>query len=467
MRLQKGREKMSGYKHATVTISQEEYRRLHDADMKRKFRESGSTRAQSASREAEIQSLLQILEERERQLEAALGSIDQNAYPVGNEILQDILSQNAMFYDNLAASFQETSSNDSNTIASLSEEYSRALQQERERHQLHLQSIIENQDAYHYQEYAKEDAARQWINRCLVLAELIRNQYDHERFMTGRLSRIVRNLEFAENNLAAGFSEAGIQGCQQIYCELSDLQFKLEQTLIRWHTEFDKTHSAISELVQQIECNARVNALGIEGEELPNEVDLDFWTSGKYGQLLDHCRQLSVYMVSEQSCLNEEDINRIYSQILPVVRESFESIIYEARLNALNSQLRMNIAEKALQALEIHGFVLEQAGYEGNDMRSQFTARLDNPDGSQVMIQVVPPERSSDELSNELFVITSSPSLKTEHEARLRWEELTQTLNRFNLRVGRPEVLSSSSESSSSTSENSRSVEHQYTRTES
>jgi hypothetical protein len=131
-------------------------------------------------------------------------------------------------------------------------------------------------------------------------------------------------------------------------------------------------------------------------------------------------------------------------------------------MNALNSQLRMNIAEKALQALENHGFVLDSAGYSGNDMRSQFNARLECQDGSQVTIQVLPTETPPQELSNELVVITTHPYLKSEHEARLHWEELSQTLSRYQLKVSKPEVDSTASSSPLGLTEQSRPVEQSH-----
>jgi hypothetical protein len=99
----------------------------------------------------------------------------------------------------------------------------------------------------------------------------------------------------------------------------------------------------------------------------------------------------------------------------------------------------MNIAEKALQALETHGFQLNEAGYTDRDMRGAFTAHLENADGSRVMIEVLPAQKEQ-ELANELVVITNHPYLKTEHEARLQWQELCRTLNEYDLTVTRPEV---------------------------
>jgi len=116
-------------------------------------------------------------------------------------------------------------------------------------------------------------------------------------------------------------------------------------------------------------------------------------------------------------------------------------MIYEARLSALNSQLRMNIAETALQALETQGFTLSTAGYANQDMRAAFTADLESPDGSRVQIEVIPAQKTDEELSNDLVMTTHHHHLKTEQEARLQWQELCRTLGQYDLQVSRPEIL--------------------------
>ena len=83
---------------------------------------------------------------------------------------------------------------------------------------------------------------------------------------------------------------------------------------------------------------------------------------------------------------------------------------------------------------------LRGSNYVNKDMRAPFMAHLDNADGSRVTIQVLPTEQTSRELTNELVVVTNHPYLKTEHEARLRWEELCRTLQQYSLNVSRSEA---------------------------
>jgi hypothetical protein len=431
---------MSGYKHATVTISQEEYRRLQETAVKKKFKEFSKLNTCDPNREQDLLNVIGQLEERERLLQNQLSSIEQPADQWDESALQAILDQNAACYSNLATSIKNSNSSLQDDLIYMTEEFSRALDQQRESYYLNIQSIFRDQDEYHSRENAKNESAFVWFNRCLILADFIQNQFDHERFTPGKFIKILRNLNLAENNLTNGFFEASLQSSQQIYLDLADLNFELEQELIQWQTRFDRTYLAINEFISQMEANAFVAAVGLKGEELPNQVELNYWTNDKYNELLNHCRQLAIYMIQDQNILSLDDIDRIYLQIIPVIQESFESLILDARLNALNSQLRMNIAEKALNALENHGFLLDTAGYKDDDMRSEFNAHLECPDGSEVSIQVIPTEIPAGELSNDLVVITTHPYLKTEHEARLQWDELSHTLSQYNLKVSNPKI---------------------------
>jgi len=316
------------------------------------------------------------------------------------------------------------------------------MQQEREQYHRNLHTLVQRLDGYEQEERRKEQSARQWLRRSATVADFIQTQFDHQRFLPGRLSKILRSLELAQSNLAKGLPEASLQFSQQAFLELSELHFELEHRVVEWQTEYERTFRSINQCIADLELNTEVNALGLQGEELAEQVNLAYWTNGKYPQLMTKTREFLEMLEKDRPHISTEELRHISTELPSRVGVALESLIYEARLNALNSQLRMNIAEKALQALEIHGFKLNQSGYVNKDMRSAFTANLENADGSQVKIEVLPTENPKQELANELVVITNHPYLKTEHEARLQWQELCYSLNQFDLNVSRPEVHS-------------------------
>jgi hypothetical protein len=431
---------MSGYKRATVTISEEEYRRLHQADMKRRFQQHTKSKEKNEGQSSDMTNTLKGMESRQQQLEQALLDLGQDFDWIGADMRDDILAHNSRCYESLASMIEETNSDASASLELLSRRFTEELQREREQYHHHLQSLSQRLDTYERREGSKAEAARQWLRQSAAMADFIRGHLDAERFLPGRLSRILDSLNFAQNNLAAGFFESSLQTSQQAFLQLSELHFELEQRTVEWQTEYARAQGALTQFIAELELNSSVNALGLEGEELPEQVDLSYWSNGRYRALVDKCRHLLALLSREQRSISTAELKQTYRELLPVVVERFESIIYEARLNALNSQLRMNIAERALQALEIQGFRLNTAGYTNQDMRAAFKAELENADGSQVLIEILPTDRPKQELSNELVVVTNHPYLKTEHEARLQWQELCRTLNQYDLHVSRPEI---------------------------
>ncbi|MFZ5903424.1 MAG: hypothetical protein ACOYZ8_07745 [Chloroflexota bacterium] len=437
---------MSGYKRATVTISEEEYRRLHEADVRRRFRDPTNVRAiKSPNRDATLSNALRQIENRQRQLQEAMNGMDQSLDQIEAATMQAILSQNASYYESLEAIIEETASDTHDSVAALSQQITERMQREREHHLRELRTLARKYDAYAQKEHRKEQAARQWLRQSGMLADLIQQHFAHERFLPGRLRRILQGLEVAQDNLAQGFHEASLQVSQQAFLELSELQLELEQCLLEWQVEYENACSAFKQALANLVANSQVNAMGLQGEELIERVDLDYWTNGKYRQLLEECRQVLELLALEQQWISTAELRRLNTETLPAITRFLESIIYEARFKALNSQLRMNIAERALQALENHGFILAGAGYESEDMRAPFIAQLTNSDGSRVTIQVLPTNDIDRELTNDLVVVTEHPSIKTAQEARLQWEALCKTLTRHNFRVGHPDIRSARS----------------------
>jgi nitrate reductase assembly molybdenum cofactor insertion protein NarJ len=417
---------MSGYKRATVTISEQEYRRLHETDMKRRFRGHKQTKSRDTVQTAELTQALQRMQDRQRELEEALGDLDRGFDQAGAQAMQDILTQNALYYESLATTMQEAANRHDDALAYMSQIFGERMDQEREQYRHNLDALARQLDVYNEGRQVKEQAARHWLRQAVVLADCIQTQFEHERFLPGRLPRIFRSLDLAQSN--------------QAFLELSDLRIELEQRLLEWQTEYQRAYQAIRDVLAEVELNAKVNALGLQGEELPETVDVAYWTGGEYQRLLENCRHVLEALVHDQQSIPTEDLRRTHTEWRPQLMDRLESLVYEARLRALSSQLRMNIAERALQALENHGFTLDQSGYANDDMRQSFTAFLENGDGSQVTIEVVPTANASQQLANELIMTTDHARLKSEHEVRMQWQELCQSLNQDNLYVSRPEI---------------------------
>jgi hypothetical protein len=103
-------------------------------------------------------------------------------------------------------------------------------------------------------------------------------------------------------------------------------------------------------------------------------------------------------------------------------------------VNALNSQLRINIADLVVRALQDQGYALESSDYESADQRKTYDALLSNLDGSEVVVKVAPSGRDLGQ--NELHLQSIDREEHTEHELQQRWLEVSRSLTHYGLDVG-------------------------------
>ena len=215
--------------------------------------------------------------------------------------------------------------------------------------------------------------------------------------------------------------------------ELSDLRVELETRTMEWQNQFQITYTAACDLHKMILANAQVSALDVLGNELPFLIELDYWSSAGYDALLREAKQLCQYLREQQWSLGLEDLQRIRNQELPRLQSRLESMIYEARLEAIQSQLRINIADLALQALEHQGYSLQDAGFAENDMRGSFVATLRNEDQSSISVRILP--KQGQDLTSDLILISNDSAMRTAGELFARFQAIRSSLGQKGLTI--------------------------------
>ncbi len=143
-------------------------------------------------------------------------------------------------------------------------------------------------------------------------------------------------------------------------------------------------------LPRKSQTRRKYQPIGIDGEELNIQIDLEFWSNGRYSIVRNALETLSSEIKTNIQQISFEDLQRISAEIIPKYKQEFSDTIFEARQNALNSQLKINVAYLAMKALEKHGFSLEQAQFDNDDQRDSFSAQLCGIDGSNIILQITP-----------------------------------------------------------------------------
>jgi hypothetical protein len=144
------------------------------------------------------------------------------------------------------------------------------------------------------------------------------------------------------------------------------------------------------------------------------------------------------------SLLNGQDAHEIdHSQeaiaALTELENEIPHVVFNARLAVISSQVRFNIAEFVVTALQEQGFALETSTYDQNDMRSGYSIQLGNFEGSHVLVQLTP--HPSDPIAHDLDIAFRDQDLRTEHEMRQRAGELAVSLNAYGLQLNDLQTL--------------------------
>ena len=188
--------------------------------------------------------------------------------------------------------------------------------------------------------------------------------------------------------------------------------------------------------------------MGIEGEDLGVDIEVNYWAHGQLSQLRNNIKTIVSRLHNDEREITFDDLNKLSTESIPKLKQLFSDVILEARQNAINSQIKINVAYYAMKALEKHGFSLQDAQYNNDDMREAFSAQLCDPDGSNIILQITPNKVDN---SNDLIVDTIDDTIHTEDEYMQRWEVIKKSIQENGIQVSPVRVTQSKEQRSEET----------------
>jgi hypothetical protein len=422
---------MSGHKHATVTIRESEYRRLHDIDMKSRFSLLGRQHKEKDQKENEvINAMVQAFDKRQNEFESYIDALNNEIVQIEKETAQALEQQQNNLSVQLASLKENSILVVNEYIQSLSEKVDSCLR----RHQNELSEFRQNLEMLSGNMADKNDLAESWLTSANTLRSFIETHYDHASWLPGQFEQIDLQLQQASGNLAAGMPEAALVLAQQAYMAGSQARIEMERLISQWQILFQVALQAVEDLYHDISANNYIPALDINGSQLPILIDLDHWSVHRYTNMLRSVKSYLSRLRTASHRITSTELKDLIQNIVPRFRQDFDEIIYEARLDVIYSQIRINIADIAIQALGRQGFVIQEHGYTENDMRKPYFISLLNIEGSRVTILVNPMKDTK--AANDLVINSFDTSTRTESELRSRSREIVKSLAQFGLQVG-------------------------------
>ena len=387
----------------------------------------------------------QQLERRQADYENVIAGLNQEMADIETETSQTILSIQADYYQKLIATSQDMQEKQLETqtifqtiLNERTRYFEEVIQSEQSKTQNRVNALFQQITSIAKDQEKKEDYTRQWIENCHSLSEFIEDRYDHQKFFPREFDQVLQRLNVAERDLKRGFIDSGMQFAQESFLKLSELRVALEEKTSEWQALYEVIKAEVEKVSLEVSNTPHIPALGIDGEELDIQIDLEFWSNSRYSIVQNALETLSSEIKTDIQQISFEDLQRISAEIIPKYRREFSDTIFEARQSALSSQLKINVAYLAMKALEKHGFSLEQAQFDNEDQREPFSAQLCGIDGSNIILQITP--NADNKKTNNLILQTLDDSIHTEDDFMQRWQEINSSLQQAGVEVGPVQV---------------------------
>jgi hypothetical protein len=301
----------------------------------------------------------------------------------------------------------------------------------------HMDTMQEQLTTLAADQRRKTDLAEAWIETAEALGEFLKAHYPHQQFSPGRVAAITQGIGQARENVSQGMTEAAISAAQHAHQQLSDLRQSLETQERAWCVRRQAARDAARALLTVAEKSRQCEAVDLQGRNVGVPVEVNWWTDNKLHTLEHELTGLIDRIENASTPLTTAELQAVETQTVPALRQRLEQAVQEARLRVLGSQLRINIADLVVQALEEKGFTVQDGTYEGEDMRKGYAAKVTHLDGSEVVVLITPAEGEPGK--NEMRIHSYDAAQLSDHELRQRTTEINHALRERGLEVSEPQ----------------------------
>lgn len=430
---------MSGERRVTVNIDRAEYQRLHTSEHQlRAMRQDLPELLKNAQRQAktDLQRRLKPLEDRQQRFNQAVNQLHEDVRDFERATAEQLGRQHREFHQSVQqvrGEVHDLARQTAQQFAQQREEFNHKLQQQRRQLEQKIQSVEGRVGDIEKREQHRQHMAQAWLGAAQLAHDQINANPRHQQFVPGKLQEQTQAIRLAQGNLDQGASEAALAQAQEAAHRLSNLLLELQQKEEEWQLWRSAAQGSAHTILALAERNRKAVAFDTEGKELDEPVDVDYWTKGKLKNCEQEITAIIQQVENEQTPLSTEDLRQLAEQRLPQLDQRLDDIVLEARAELLGSQVRINIADLVVQALEEQGFEIDGGIYEGKDTRSGFVAKVTHLDGGEVSVCVNPVDGQPGR--NTLSINSYDVAHLNPDELENRQEEIYQVLREQGLDI--------------------------------
>lgn len=366
--------------------------------------------------QADLSRVSERLENRQRAVEQAMNALSDQTHELETETNRRLNDQAAQMQQQLAETAGNLRAETDAALARQQRTWRAELSAERDRRRADLAEL---RDEIRNQSQASAETAQAWLHDAALLHDLIHDQLPHERYAPGELAALARRLTTAQDNARQGQSQSALALAQQAYHDLSDLRVEIELRDREWTGLHTVAYEALLELDGLAAQNARqVIAAGEAGNNTAVDLDVDHWSEGALSALRSDMAALLDQVNNTQAPLSTEQLHDVIDVRVPELEQRLADVVERAHMRLFASQLRVNVANVVAQALDVAGYQVEDHLYELMDRRRTFFAKLQHPNGNEIVVSVAPSTDESGQCVLRLLSYDYDTASQTELDER-------------------------------------------------
>ncbi|GHV72628.1 hypothetical protein FACS1894201_02970 [Bacteroidia bacterium] len=308
------------------------------------------------------------------------------------EYQEKLEKQSADFYDKLNQEIKGVRNWTKDAIQGLEKNVNQQLDAQKQ----DIKNIRQQVRGLYEREADAETKANNLIKDIWDRLDIVKNS-QHQKFIPGRLNQIIAHVQSLVNSTDPAPARIAIANTA-----LNDI-WDLEDNITRAQTIFETLRQIVMKEADAviIEMSNNRKAKTTEKDENGNEVELeiDFWTDGKFSKLEDEARNLKKELEERKDDveLNEERLKQIGDR-LSAIREEQNKLREETINKGFASQRRAEISHTIVNKLIDQGFKIDEEdetehNYMGGkeedfDFREGVIAHLQDANGTDVTVVV-------------------------------------------------------------------------------
>jgi len=247
----------------------------------------------------------------------------------------------------------------------------------------------------------KQNQAKEWIKNANDMLAIV-DTYNHRKFLPNEYDKLVRKLTLSEMNFKNGVFESSITNSQTVWQEAMELRIKLEELENEWNEYLKVAIGSNSNLLATCDAQELVKlAFDMEDGVQELDVEIDFWCNGELTTLKNEAiEQEKALKNSENLTIADfktmiEKSSELEAQVVALTQKAKDAIIL--------SQLRSDMAEDIIQALDNGGFSLKESCFMEDDQRKSIHLKMENISGDEIVTIITPKENRENQLDIHFF----------------------------------------------------------------